>query len=99
MLVATFLSFRLFLLVLFLWLSTKTKGLGVAGDVTWISCWLFLGVAFGPAVKGLTSVKKSSRRMLSQVLVGTVFGIPAIGGLVLVGQLILDYGVCTKLQG
>lgn len=61
----------------------------------WIMTWLVFGIFAGPAIHSARSVLDTWK----VIDAGMVYSAPAIGGLVVVGQMIRDHGVCTELRG
>ena len=68
----------------------------------WILVWLAGGSGWG-LLFGLTSrdawnhIDKPRRRMVNEMILRVIFCAPAIGGLVVVGKMIKEYGDCRRL--
>ncbi|KAF4629698.1 hypothetical protein G7Y89_g8442 [Cudoniella acicularis] len=72
----------------------------------WTMTWLGFGIFAGGMGFGVEGVENRQffnirpRRLggnLSDIMGGFLFAVPAIGGFVVVGQMILEFGVCVKL--
>jgi hypothetical protein len=70
----------------------------------WTMTWLAFGFFLGPSTEWFAlhfesreflNVRRRSRPWISGVVYPFVYGVPAIGGLVVVGQMIQAYGVCN----
>ena len=70
----------------------------------WTMMWLVFGSVLGPLMRSAITPPRSERMQNSNVsgemsMITTLlfYGVPAIGGLVVVGQMITEYGVCNRL--
>jgi hypothetical protein len=69
---------------------------------SWLMTWLVFGAVFGPIIEWrrgeLMSYGKSTwSAQLSTIGIATFYAAPAIGGFVVVGQMIMSYGTCFQL--
>ena len=88
-------------------ISTFHENHSTNGQQAWILCWMFFGVIIGTLGGWWTSVLDfRSRRekglgkrvkFLGKLLFALVFGVPGIGGFVVVGKMLRDYGDCVNL--
>jgi len=74
----------------------------ISNQQLWILVWLTGGSGAG-LVFGLNSrdvwshIDKPRRRMVNEMILRVIFCAPAIGGLVVVGKMIKEYGDCRRL--
>jgi hypothetical protein len=61
----------------------------------WILAWIVVGSASSLWV---TFLEKHARRVDEKFLLSTPMWVPAVGGLVVVGQIFGNFGVCTKFR-
>ena len=59
----------------------------------WTMTWLAFGIAFGPLSLTFDSIQSASRYGF------ILYGAPAIGGFIVVGQMLMEYGHCVQLSG
>jgi hypothetical protein len=74
-------------------LSGFSTGDSKAYQRVWTMVWLVFGIFFGPALNVRISVFNS----FTYALIWMAYAVPAIGGYVVVGQMINQYGVCTRI--
>lgn len=89
-------------------LSKFSPGGSALYQRVWTMMWLVVGFLFGPAASlaieavlhgaGMYTMPDILIIFLAGVVALGIYAAPAIGGLVVVGQMILDYGVCIRLR-
>ena len=90
-------------------LSHFRSGESTHAQRAWTMMWLAVGVFYGGSVASMeiimTSWTASRRRWawilaaLSRSTIATVYCVPAIGGFVVVGQMLMNYGHCIRIGG
>jgi hypothetical protein len=66
----------------------------------WTMSWLVLGIIRGcaapgyPEMPGLKYIKNNILNFLPQIF----FAVPAVGGYVVIGQMLKEFGTCTRLD-
>jgi mannose/fructose/N-acetylgalactosamine-specific phosphotransferase system component IIC len=95
--------------IVIIYLLTKfQKGQSLYSQRAWTMAWLTVGIASGGMVNMMTralvpnQLKKHSNwhflwRYLGFILGFGIFLVPAIGGFVTVGQMLMEYGDCHRL--
>lgn len=67
----------------------------------WTMAWLAMGILFGSVAFGITlefsNGLVTSEAVFKCFLFCMAYSVPAIGGMVIVGQMIWDYGSCSRL--
>jgi len=70
----------------------------------WTMMWLVFGSVLGPLMRSAVTPPRSMRMYnsnvsgeLSMIPTLLLYWVPAIGGLVVVGQMITEYGVCSRM--
>lgn len=85
-------------------LSHFRKGvLSTHAQRVWTMTWLAFGIFVGPAVDTFRSLIDDNYvgigwRLYFAVSVGLFYGAPAVGGFVVVAQMLLAYGVCIRIS-
>ena len=82
------------------WLSGFKEGKSTSLERGFTTSWLLISILFGPAGRILHFVMVEAPRSERLPVVASyifVFGVPAIGGMVVVGHMIAKFGVCTLL--
>jgi hypothetical protein len=77
------------------------KGSSTHAQRVWTMCWLAFGVFMGFTETYMSwaySESQSESGHLMFIGMAATYGTPAIGGLVVVGQMISNYGVCTRIS-
>jgi hypothetical protein len=59
--------------------------------------WIVVSVLFGPIYKFFYQILDPDQRMAFAIVFAIVFGTPAIGGMVVVGKMIKDFGACSLI--
>ena len=65
--------------------------------MTWLAFGWYIGVAFGSMMVPKAHSILKQRTALMVVSMRVAFSVPAIGGVVVVGQMIKEYGDCKRL--
>jgi predicted benzoate:H+ symporter BenE len=70
---------------------------------SWLMTWMVFGGLFGPIIEWrrdelMSYGSSTGAAQLSTVGIGAFFAVPAIGGFVVVGQMLVDYGACLQLS-
>jgi hypothetical protein len=106
---ATLLPTGLTVMVIY-FLSHFEAGSSTLAQRVWIISWLSVGIFVQCLILLLSTLKgqnwgksaQSNKRLFIDIFWGIsgiiIFGIPTIGGFVVVGKMLMEYGVCTVLS-
>jgi predicted benzoate:H+ symporter BenE len=84
-------------------ISKMDPGSSSFAQRSWLMTWVVFGAVFGPIIEWrrgeLMSYGQSTwSAQLSTISLAAFYAAPAIGGFVVVGQMIMDYGTCIQLD-
>jgi predicted benzoate:H+ symporter BenE len=90
-------------ILIVLLLSRLSPGNSTYAQRSWLMTWMVFGGLFGPIIEWrrdeLVSYGSSTwAAQMSTVGFGAFFAVPAIGGFVVVGQMLASYGNCLQLS-
>ena len=105
----SFLVFAFVVIIIIYGLSPFQKGSSTVAQRVWTMMWLSFGLIIGVLMESVKSLEDRAvlnlgpmlapsnvwKTVLSEVVTPIGFAVPAIGGLVVVGQMIDSYGVCS----
>jgi hypothetical protein len=83
------------------WLSDFKAGESTSLERGFSTSWLLISILFGPVGRILHFVMveaPTNERLLVIACYILVFGVPAIGGMVVVGQMIVKFGICSIIE-
>jgi hypothetical protein len=85
-----------------LFLSGLKAGNSTYAQRSWVLTWMVFGGLFGPIIEWrrdelMNYGSSTGVAQLSTVGFSAFFAVPAIGGFVVVGQMLAQYGACLQL--
>jgi hypothetical protein len=102
-------------LIIIYFLTDFDAGKSSRSQRAWVMCWLLFGISGSPIAYFQETHNRASRipfsklrpgflndshdLLLTRILVVLIFGTAAIGGMVTVGQMLMEYGTCELLPG
>jgi len=78
-------------------LSKFQKGESTHAQRSWVMVWLVFGIIVGGALVSTPFITRYREFTILSLGMCAFYSAPAIGGFVVVGQMIHDYGVCTQI--
>jgi predicted benzoate:H+ symporter BenE len=90
------------ILIVFL-ISQFKPGDSTYAQRSWLMTWMVFGGLFGPIIEWrrdelMNYGSSTGAAQLSTIGFSAFFAVPAIGGFVVVGQMLIQYGACLRLD-